>query len=309
MEPTSELVGRVLVERRFELYARAGAQLLELEEALGEGDVRRTRLLLTDLRRLLRGATALLTGAVYRELLGIEELSEGLEVEPRGQTGGSERLLAELGDRLQLLHVHLGRMLRRPHLEELEDVLGLPSRLRHRLENERRDQDALARGRALEEQCLRHEAEARDHVAGQQYARAARALRRGLQIDPERAVLHNDLGVVLSLMGQAGDAVDAYRRAVALNERRPERRTDEWSTTYYNLGVALRKWSAEALQRGERDLARERLGEARTALSEYARLVPSGPKTDEARRALDQITGQILSIEASAVLGEGPAGT
>jgi tetratricopeptide (TPR) repeat protein len=294
-EPTSELVGRVLVEKRFELYARTGAQLLELEEALG-GDLRRVRLLLGDLRRTLRTGLALLTGEVHRELVGIEELAEALEGEPRDPA----RCLAELGDRLQLLHVHLARMLRRPHLEELEDVVGMPSRLRHRLEAERRDQDALARGRALEEQCLRHEAEARDLVAGQQYARAARALRRGVQLDPERAVLHNDLGVVLSMMGQASEAVDSYRRAVALNERRPERRTDEWATTYYNLGIALRKWAAESLQRGERDLARERLAEARTALGEFVRLVPQGPKPDEARRALDQITGQILSIEAPA---------
>lgn len=314
MEPTPELVGRFLVEKRFELYARAGAQLLELEDALAEGDVRRTRLLLADLRRLLRAGTALLTGEVYRELVGLEELAEGLEVEPRTAASprhsetaasGTTRLLAELADRLQLLHVHLARMLRRPHLEELEDVVGLPSRLRHRLESERRDHDALARGRALEEQCLRHEAEARDQVANQQYSRAARSLRRGLQLDPERAVLHNDLGVVLSLLGQVGEAVDSYRRAVALNERRPERRTDEWTTTYYNLGVALRKWAAEALHKGERELARERLSEARTALSEFARLVPDGTKAEEARRSLDQITGQILSIEASAVVGEG----
>lgn len=292
VEP-SDVVGRVVVEKRFELYARAGAQLLELDELTagpgGDDDLRRARLLLADLARLLRGNLALLTPDVTRELTRAEELAGRLEGDP-----------AELRERLQVLHVHLARMLRSPQLEELEEVLGLAPRLRQRLELERRDLDALARSRALEEQCLRHEAEARDLVASQQYSRAARCLRRGLSLDPERAVFHNDLGVVLSLMGQTPEAVDAYRHAVALNERRSERRTEEWTTTYYNLAVALRKWAADALQRGERDLARERLSEARAALTQYVGVARSGPKVDEARRALDQITGQILSIEAPA---------
>lgn len=291
VDPTSELVGRVLVEKRFELYSRAAGVLLELEDVspgLGADDGRRALLLLTELRKVLRGGLALLTADVHRELVRLEELSDSSPVDPQ-----------ELRDRLALLHVTLARMLGSASFQPLETVIGLPPRLLHRLESERRDQDALARARTLEEECLRHESEARELVGRQQYARAAKVLRKGLEVDPERAVFHNDLGVVLSLMSRQDEAVDAYRRAVALNERRPDRRTEEWSTTYYNLGTALRKWAAEALQRGERDLARERLVEARASLTEFARLA-AGPKAEDARRAVDQVTGQILSIEAPA---------
>lgn len=299
VDPTSELVGRVLVEKRFELYSRAAAVLLELEEVssgVGPDDGRRALLLLTDLRKVLRGGLALLTAEVHRELVHLEEMSDAWS-DDASRAGAPDP--QELRDRLALLHVTLARMLGSAALEPLETVVGLPPRLLQRLEAGRRDQDALARARGLEEECLRHEHEARDLVGRQQYARAARSLRKGLEIDPERAVFHNDLGVILSLMGRQDEAVDSYRRAVALNQRRPERRTDEWATTYYNLGTALRKSAAEALQRGERELARERLVEARASLTEFARLV-SGPKAEDARRAVDQVTGQILSIEAPA---------
>ena len=125
-----------------------------------------------------------------------------------------------------------------------------------------------------------------------------KSLRKAVRLDPTRAVLHNDLVVVLSLQSKSGEAVGEYRSAVSLNERYPERRTEEWTTSYYNLGIALRKNAHQAAQARERGAAVRHLGEARQAFLEYTRLNATGPKVHEARDVIDQISVEILQFEA-----------
>ncbi len=288
-------VSRLLVEKRCEVYSRVANLVMDLEEALEHQDSQRVRYLLGDLRRTLRGALAFLTDEVYGELEGLEAL---LDLLPAREGPLPAGLPEELADRLSLLHVKVARSLKLPHLQDLEEIVGLPVRLKHRLEEEAHQREATTRRRRVEEQCWRHEAEARELIGRKQYGKAVKALRRAIRLDGDRAVFHNDLGVVLSLMGRTQEAVEEYRAAVTLNERHTQDRTDEWTTSYYNLGVALRKAAQESAGAGEVEAARAALAEARAALEAYLRLGATGPKVHEARLVLEQVSAQMQRLGA-----------
>ena len=270
---------RLLVEKRCELYSRAASLLMDLDEALDQDDGVRARYLLHDIRRCLRGALAFLTREVYVELERLEALSELLPHREGGREGPIPAgVHAELADRAQLLHVKLARSLQLPRLQDMEEIVGLPSRLKRKLASEARELLEGQQRREVEEQCFRYESEARELIGGKQYPKAIKSLRKAIRLDPDRAVFRNDLGVVLSLMGRSEEAVAEYRAAVTLNERDPSRRTDEWTTSYYNLGIALRKAAHDALGEGRDDDGLSQLREAEAAFLEYARLNATGAK-------------------------------
>lgn len=279
-------LGQLLLERRCEVYTRAAGLIMDLEEALDVDDGLRARFLLHDLRRCLRSALAFLTAEVYRELERLEAFSDVLPSDEGPVPSGAR---SELADRIQILHVKLARSLSVPHLQELEEIVDLSARLKAKMDTEARVHDEQTRQREREERCLTYEAEARAHIAAKSYSRAAKCLRKATRIDAERAVLRNDLGVVLSLMGRNLEAVEEYRRAVALNEAHPSHRTPEWSTSYYNLGVALRKLAQESFRGGQIEQGHERLGEAADAFERYTELNTSGGKVAEAREILAEL--------------------
>lgn len=292
---TPDPVSRLLIEKRCEVYTQVAALLMDMQEAHDEDDGLRARYLVLDVRRALRTALAFLTDEVYQELEKLEALLELLPT--REGAGIPAPAAAELGDRVQLLHVKLARSLKLPRLQDLDEIVGLEPRLVRRLEDESKGLEAKQRRRELEAQCLRHEAEARDEIGKKAYARAAKALRAAIGVDPDRAVLHNDLGVVLSLMGKTDEAVQEYEQAVALNERLVDRRTPEWTTSWFNLGAALRKQGLELLDRGLTGPGVEALRRAREALDEYGRLGASGAKLQEARGLVAQLGEQLAAFE------------
>jgi tetratricopeptide (TPR) repeat protein len=291
----SREVSRLLVEKRCEVYSRVAALIMELEEALDEDDGLRTRHLLADVRRCLRSALAFLTADVYAQLERLEELAAGL---PEAEGEVPSHLAQELTDRVQLLHVELARSLQLPRLQDLEEIVGLPLRLKRRRAEEARQLEARTRQREVEDRCWQLEAEARELIRAKQYGKAVKSLRRAVRIDPNRAVLRNDLGVVLSLQDKADEAVAEYRAAVSLNERFPAQRTDEWTTSYYNLGVSLRKRSQEQLLRGDVERCAASLAEAQEAFREYTRLSATGPKVQEAHEVIGQISAQLAGFGA-----------
>lgn len=284
-------VSLLLVEKRCEVYGRFAATVMDLDEAIEQDDGLRTRHLLQELRRTLRGALAFLTSDVYHEL---EELETTLGLIPPREGPLPKEVGTSLSERLMLLHVRLARSLKLPHLQDMEEIVGLPARLKNRLEADGRRLEVREQRRRLDEQCWRHEAEARAAIRAGEYVKAAKALRRAIRLDASRAVFHNDLGVVLSLQGNAEEAVAEYRRAVALNERDPDGRTEEWTTSYYNLGVALRKAANQRLQRGDEDGAVKRLSEARAAFAEYVKLGVGGAKAVEARQLVQRLDAQLV---------------
>jgi tetratricopeptide (TPR) repeat protein len=291
----ADQVSRILIEKRCEVYTQVAALLMDLDEAVLEDDGVRARYLLQDVRRTLRTALAFLTDEVYRELERLEGLMDLLPT--REGAGLPAEAASELTDRVQLLHVTLARSLTLPALQDLEQIVGLTPRLKQRLAEESRGLQARARRRQLEDECWQHEAAAREEIGKKNYSAAIKRLRQAIKLDPERPVFHNDLGVVHSLLGQHEEAVRAYRAAVELNERHADRRTEEWTTSYYNLGIALRKRSQELLDDEEDDAAMDLLRQARAAFEEYTRLNAVGPKATEARVQLERIAEQIAQLE------------
>ncbi len=296
----TEHVSRLLVEKRCDVYSQVAALVMEVEEALDEDDGLRTRYLLRDIRRCLRRALAFLTDEVYEELSRLETIASCL---PAGEGPIPPEHQGELQDRLQLLHVKLARSLKLPYLQDLEQIMSLPTRLKLRLREEEREREGRRRQLEIEERCWDHESEARALLKQKHYPKAIKSLRKAVRLDPTRAVFHNDLGVVFSLQDKNSEAVQEYREAVSLNERYPGRRTDEWTTSYYNLGIALRKVAHQSLARNQSDGSIKHLCESREAFREYTRLSATGPKVQDARKVIEQISAQIQKIEAGAEQG------
>jgi tetratricopeptide (TPR) repeat protein len=295
-------VSRILIEKRCEIYSQVAALLMDLDEAVDEDDGVRARYLLQDVRRTLRTALAFLTADVYGELERFEALMDLLPT--REGAGLPSEAAAELHDRAQLLHVKLARSLTLPALQDLEQIVGLPQRLKLRLNEESRGLEVQAKRRQLEGECWQYEAAAREEIGKKNYTRAIKSLRQAIKLDPERAVFRNDLGVVLSLVGKHEEAVREYRAAVELNERYADRRTEEWMTSYYNLGSALRKRSQELFERGDAASAADLLRQAREAFEEYTRLSAAGPKVHDARGLVERLSQQLSDLAAAAVKSE-----
>jgi len=283
---------RLLMEKRCEVYNKTAGLLMEVEEALDQEDMERGRLLLDDVRKALRSALAFLTDEVYEELEHVEALA-GLanQAAPAGLTSQEE-----LRDALTLLHVKLARSLRLPG-QDLADIVGLPPRLKRKLEESQKKLEDEKRRRDLEEQSWNFEAVARELIGARQYKNALKHLKQAIRLDPERAVFRNDLGVVYGLLGLHEEAAAEYRRAVLLNEKHPARRTDEWTTSYYNLGIALRKLASEHDAPGQEARALGLVREARSALDEYVKVTPGGPKLGFARKTAQQLAEDALILE------------
>lgn len=308
----ADQVSRILIEKRCEVYSQVAALLMDLDEAVEEDDGVRARYLLQDVRRTLRTALAFLTDEVYSELERVEALMQLLPT--REGSGIPAEAADELADRVQLLHVKLARSLKLPTLQDLEQIVGIERRLKQRLTEDHRGLEARVKRRKLEDECWTHEAAAREEIGKKNYARAIKSLKQAIGLDPERPVFRNDLGVVLSLVGKHDEAIVEYRAAVELNERHPDRRTEEWTTSYYNLGIALRKRAQELLERRDEAGALDLLKQARAAFEEYTRLSAAGPKVHDARNVMERLCEQVAELEAGVEVGgeddalEGEAG-
>lgn len=285
---------RLLMEKRCEVYNKTAGLLMEVEEALDQEDLERGRLLLDDVRKALRSSLAFLTDEVYEELEHVEALA-GLANQAAPANASSQE---ELRDSLTLLHVKLARSLRLPG-QDLADIVGLPARLKRKLEESQKKLEDEKKRRELEEQSWNFEAVARELIGAKQYKKAVKHLKQAIRLDPERAVFHNDLGVVYGLLGLHEEAAAQYRRAVQLNEKHPARRTDEWTTSYYNLGIALRTLASEHDAPGQEKKALALVREARSALEEYVKVTPGGPRLGFARKASQQLAEDALILETA----------
>jgi len=291
---TQDPAYRLLMEKRCEAYNKTAGILMEVEEALDGEDVERGRLLLDDVRKALRSSLAFLTDEVYEELEHVEALA-GLanQAAPAGSSSTEE-----LRDALTLLHVKLARSLRLPG-QDLADIVGLPPRLKRKLEESQKKLEDDKKRRDLEEQTWNFEAVARELIGAKQYKKAVKHLKQAIRLDGERAVFHNDLGVVYGLLGLHEEAAAEYRRAVQLNEKHAARRTDEWTTSYYNLGIALRKLASEHDAPGQEPKALALVKDAKAALDEYVKVTPGGPKLGIARKASQQLAEDALILETA----------
>lgn len=289
----------VVFERRCAIYTQAANLISDFEDLFRDDALRDDALrrnpggvvaLVTELRRTLRGNLAFLDGEVVRELERLEAVLAALGL---GAGSKDPTQLAELQDRVAILHLRLAALLQSQRgLAGFSEIRELDPRLEQRLRDEARLDEVQARAQALGEECSTLETEARTHIASEEFAKAARALRRAIRIDPRRAVLRNDLGVVLSLLGKTQEAAAEYRAAIALNEQEPSRRTEEWATSYYNLGVALRKLAQVTFRGGQVERGRDTLRNAGEAFHAFRQLQAPGTahaRVGEAEQALAEI--------------------
>jgi tetratricopeptide (TPR) repeat protein len=291
------------MEKRCEVYTRTAGLVLEIEDALDAEDAEQARLLVEDVRRALRSALAFLTEEVVDGLEHVETLAQALA---QASLERATSDIEDLRDALTLLHVKLARSLRLP-APDLAELVSLTPRLRRKLEESRRAFEEKQRRRAVEEKTWDYEAVARELIGARQYKRAVKQLKQALRLDPERAVFHNDLGVVYGLLGLHEEAANEYRIAVSLNEKNPDRRTDEWTTSYYNLGVALRKLAHEHDAPGQETRALGIVREAKGAFEEYLKVTPGGPKIGFARSVAKQLSEDALILETRARAAESNA--
>lgn len=312
------MAGQVLVERRCALYERVAGLLLQAEDSFSLGQSDRAREAIGELRRVIRSALAYVTDEVFEELEQIEALSSG---EIGVGAGLSVGAVQELRDHLALLHVKMARCVSSPVLQDLEDVMGLPTRLRQRLEESRVAFRERIRQRDIEEQAAIYERQARESIAAGRHRKAIKQLQKAIQLHPERGVYHNDLGWVFSSIGRLDRAVAEYGEAIVLNEANPEQRTAEWTSTYFNLGVALQRSAWQVLDvacdEGS-DAYAEACGEgvrllelARGALESYRKTTPSSSRlerTCELLASIDEELQDFVGIQREAVVtSEEPA--
>ncbi len=297
----TEMTLHVLAERRCKLYERVAEQVLVAEDALSGGDGATARRALEEIRRSIRTGLAYVTDEVYEEL---EHLEATYLTGPTVVEGGAA---ADLRDHLTLLHVKLARSLRAPFLQELEDIVALGPRLKRKLAASRDAfRERLAR-RELEEKAWELEAEARDALAAGKHRRAIKQLKRAIKLDPGKPVFHNDLGFVYSALGWYPYAITEYRTAIELNEKHPEHRTEEWTTTYFNLGIAQRKKALQGLGTLGDDVdpksaafqnVIEELVEARSAFEHYLQTTPTGNMVDRTRELMTSLDATIKELPA-----------
>lgn len=290
---------RLLVERRIEIYARIAALLMDLEGALATDDWEQARYQLVELRRILRTSLAFLTDEVYEELEQIEDICNlGTGVENIRRPANFEALL----DHLQLLHMKFSRALREPTFQDLESIVGVDVRLKRKLKASRRDLAEKVKQRENEEAAWDLEAQARVFLKNKEPKKALNSILKALELAPNRAVFHNDLGFVYGQLSRLIESVQAYRQAINLNEIHPELRTEEWTTSYYNLGVALRKLASKAFRKNERQTAFRYTSEALDHFETYLSVCPSGQKAAMVRQTIVELleVHDILQAQVSA---------
>ena len=285
---------RLLIEKRSEIYTRVAALVMDIEGALQADDWERARYHLEDLRRILRTSLAFLTDEVYAELERIESIC-GVSAGAISTTPPQDK--NELADRLQLLHVKISRSIKAPQFQDLEDIVGLDLRLKRKLKQSRENLADKIRQREVEEQSWNLEAAAREFIANKQFKKAARSLQHAIKLDPNRAVFHNDLAYVLGLTGDIDRAAGAYREAVRLNEQIPTRRSDEWMTSYFNLGIALRKVAYRDFKKNNHEAALESMNEAISSFENYLKVMPTGPKVGFTRSIIVQLSQARAKLE------------
>ncbi|MDF1667582.1 MAG: tetratricopeptide repeat protein [Planctomycetota bacterium] len=284
---------RLLIERRAGIYSKVAALIMDIEGAINLDDWERAHYHLEDMRRILRVGLAFLTDEVYEELERIEatcSLGTGAKNHRKPKNVG------DLRDQLQLLHVKLSRSLKVTDFQDLEDIVGMDVRLKRKLKASRQILAGKVKEREVVEQSWEYEGKAREFLAQKQPKKALKALLQAIKLDPNRAVFHNDLGYVYGVLGQAHKAVAEYREAVRVNEQFAERRSDEWMTSYFNLGIALRKLTQKTCEAGELEKSLAYSEEAIRCFENYLNVMPTGPKVSFTRSVIVQLS------ELSAVL-------
>jgi len=289
-------LARQVLSRRAELYGQAAPLIMSLESSLLRGDWSKSRPELDGLRLLLRSGLAYLDASSYAELVELEASAGLCQGELPSQLPQD---LTPLRDHLRLLHVRLSRLLCSGSLVPLEDVVGLELRLRRRLDASEKALEDRAREREQERQAWEQEACAREFIEAGQHRKAVKCLLVSVRLQPERAVFRNDLGYVYGVLGLLEKSVIEYREAVRFNVEQVSQRTEEWMTSYFNLGMALKKLANQENEVGSDEKSLAFYREAQLAFDKFIAEAPENSRVEFTGKALAAIAEEIQILETA----------
>ncbi|TET35658.1 MAG: tetratricopeptide repeat protein [Planctomycetota bacterium] len=272
MDYPSDPQERLIVERRFALYADAAPVIIDIEEGLRAGDLRILERV-DELDRILRASLAFLTPAVTDALNRFRDSTKDTLVGGRFDEDAAVEALADL-------HLALGNLLHDRQLHEMRKILHLPAS--HTSEEipepfvpaaleqpgrgirdlwplkksepvkappapkEKKPPSARTKTTTIqapppnEIKAWQLQKKAQEHYENGKYKKAAKLYRRAIRHLPDQPAFYNDLGLALRKAGRLTEAIEEYNRAVELANRMPDKRGEEWYNAYFNLGNTYR---------------------------------------------------------------------
>lgn len=248
---------QLLTARRFDLYASIAPLLADVEEAVDEKNVRRIIETFARVHRRMRESLAYLNRPIFRALRGMEEAMEGGD----DATGGLD--LERFRIALLKLHGEMGKALRTPEFESVEDILEVGAGVRARLLHEIGPGKSTDINRRMEE-ALERSGRAWKLMGDRKYAAAAKQFRKALSLIPGEPKLHTDLGHALLLSGDSTGAVAELTMAVDRYATSPDEPASRRRATRI-LGRARRTLSEEWFKNRQ---IQEAIGGMKTALEE-----------------------------------------
>jgi tetratricopeptide (TPR) repeat protein len=272
MDYPSDPQERLIVERRFALYADAAPVIIDIEEGLRAGDLRILERV-DELDRILRASLAFLTPAVTDALNRFRDSTKDTLVGGRFDEEIAVKSLADL-------HLALGNLLHDKQLHEMRQILHLPaSHVSEEVQgpsapvtleqpgSEIRDLWPLKKSEPVkappapkgkkppsartktttieapppnEIKAWQLQKKAQEHYENGKYKKSVKLYRRAIKHLPEQPAFYNDLGLALRKAGRFTEAIEEYNRAIELANRMPDKRGEEWYNAYFNLGNTYR---------------------------------------------------------------------
>jgi tetratricopeptide (TPR) repeat protein len=301
-EETGAVSERMLVEKRYAIYEAAAGGIAAIEDAARKRDYAGAREKFDKLRADVRLSMAFLSREVVSR---VEEMRAFLYENEKPGKDKAARFYAMLLEKTVLLHAAAARLLADTRMHTPEEVLGIvplyeppakekkpakpappPAPVKKMPPPPKKVKKTAPSKKELEQD---YEDRALQAMNAKKYRRAAKYYRKLLDLHPDRASMHNDLGLSYRLSGDTARAVEHYRKAVELNDASPDKRSAEYYNVFYNLGMALK---ARALDRFTARKVKDSLDSFYEAVVAFERYCDTSPDKGRKRSA----TGQIARI-------------
>lgn len=141
------------------------------------------------------------------------------------------------------------------------------------------------------------EDKAAGYIRAKKFKKAVKAYGKLLDMYPDRASYHNDIGLAYRLSGANMSAVQHYRQAVNLHDEHPEQRTREYYNVFFNLGMALKSRAFELFAERKVQQAIDAYQEAVGAFIRYMDVSPDEIHRKSAQRQVELIGRDMDSLE------------
>lgn len=285
-----------LIQKRCEIYSQVAQYLLTIEETLETREWEKLLDAFEKIRRIIRTSLPFLTEQIFFELERLEALILPHKNKPSGLSAD------ELKTRFAILHVQFSKALKSTETQDMEEILSLPKEIRKQIKNSERELLDIKEETKKREQASELAREAEKFAEEKNFKRAVKNFQKAIQLWPDQAVYHNDLGVVYAYQNMLEKAMEEYQRATQINEQKPEQRTPQWTLTYFNLGKIYKRLGDQILDR--KIPVKEQLEggwkeyeKAIQALEEFLKLTSQGDKADQAKSLIHHLREEISLLK------------